>query len=86
MLTTEQYILHELEASEEPLTLKELFISFKVKNLGINSVELYQNISKLVDDGWVEYYGLTRTSNLGYLLCNRWYNLSESEREKKINS
>ncbi len=86
MLTTEQYILYELQTSEEPLTLKELKTTLNCKNLDITSVELYRNISKLVGDGWVEYYGLTRTPNLGYLLCNRWYNLSESERKNKLNN
>jgi hypothetical protein len=80
MLTIQQHILHELQVNE-PLNIKNLLTALKQKQIEITSIKLKQAIDKLISDGWVEYYELIDTT-LGYELCNRWYNLEESKRNK----
>ena len=81
MLTTKQHILHELQVSQ-PLNLEKLQTALNARQIKITLIKLEQEIDELIDDGWVEYYELKDTLTLGYELCNRWYNLEESEREK----
>jgi hypothetical protein len=80
MLTNKQHILHELEKND-PLNLKNLLIALREKKIEITAIELHKGLDRLIDDTWVEYYGLTDMT-LGYVLSNHWYNLEESERNK----
>lgn len=80
MLTNKQHILHELQVNES-LNIKNLLTALKEKQVEITSIELNKELDQLIDDTWVEYYGL-KDMTLGYELCNRWYNLEESEKNK----
>ena len=81
MLTIQQHVLHELQASQ-PLTLEQLQVALRCQQIQIDLNELEQELDKLINDTWVEYYELKDSPTLSYELSNLWYNLEESEREK----
>lgn len=81
-LSNSQHIIHELQAAE-PLNEKQLQSALKHQQIEVTLIELDLELSKLIEAGWVEYYGDKDDPNeLAYELCNRWYNLPEPEREK----
>ncbi len=79
-LTIEQIILQELEA-HEPVTTTKLQSHLKDRGVEISLVDTETELNKLVGKTWVEYYELIGETELGYELCNRWYNyLTDAER------
>jgi DNA-binding PadR family transcriptional regulator len=81
-LTNSQHILHELQAAD-PLTEKQIQSTLKRQQIIIPLTQIYSELSDLIEAGWVEYYGdKDDPDEIAYELCNRWYCLPESEREK----
>jgi hypothetical protein len=87
-LTNSQHILHELQASE-PLTEQQLQSALRGQQIDISLESVGMELSQLIKAGWIEYYGTQNEDGLAeedivvaYELCNRWWNLEESERER----
>jgi hypothetical protein len=103
MLTTQQHILHILEAATRSLIIEEIQSFLFDRQVKITLAEIDQELNQLISDTWVEYYGRKpefhekfldpdrdlydswydpEEITLGYELCNRWYNLEPSERDR----
>jgi hypothetical protein len=86
MTTIRRHILQNL-ISDEPLTIEELQTACKTNDIKFTLAALDLELDKLYRLGWVEYYELIKNnSELSFELCNRWYNLSESDREEILHS
>jgi hypothetical protein len=104
MLTTQQHVLHILEAATRSLVIEEIQSFLCDRQVKITLAEIDRELDQLISDTWVEYYGIKRPEfddkfldphrdlydswydpeeiTIGYELCNRWYNLEPSKRDR----
>lgn len=86
VLTNSQEILHELQKLDS-LTEEQLRSALQKRQIEISLADIDMELSKLIELGWVEYYGTGNEAGLAeedivvaYELCNRWWNLTDSQR------
>ena len=81
-LTNVQHIIYELQAAE-PLDKEQLQAALGHQKILITLEDLDIEVSKLIEVGWIEFYDLMDNKDtIAYTLSHRWYNLTESEKEK----
>lgn len=87
-LTNNQHILRQLQELDS-LTEEQVQAALREQQIEISLTDIDLELTQLIEAGWVEYYGIGDETGLAeedivvaYELCNRWWNLKESEREK----
>jgi hypothetical protein len=84
-LTTQQHILQELEALEI-IDMPGLQLALEKRGVVVSLENLDGQLTELTEAGWVEYYEHTDFPELVFVLSNRWYNLSKSDRKNKLDN